>query len=93
MRVISRRAGLFGAAALLLGAAGPGWGAEGARRMELTEFRERLATGAIVVVDVRSAEAWRQGHIPGALSVPLDGIGARVKELQGHGKPIVAYCG
>jgi len=92
MRVISGRGGVLGAAALVLIGAALGWSADDARRMELAEFRERLAAGTIVVVDVRSAQAWRSGHIPGALSVPLDTVGARVKELQGRGKPIVAYC-
>jgi rhodanese-related sulfurtransferase len=45
----------------------------------------------LVVLDVRPAEEYDAGHIPGAVSIPLDELRKRVKELP-KTKQIVAYC-
>ncbi len=63
-----------------------------APRTTLSEFEKLLHSTAIIAVDVRSAESYRQGHIPGALSIPIDSIAAHAEELKKIGKPIVAYC-
>lgn len=45
------------------------------------------------VVDVRTAEEYRDGHVPGALNVPYDQIGARAGVLDvARDAPIVVYC-
>jgi rhodanese-related sulfurtransferase len=51
---------------------------------------ERLADGSAVVLDVRPEEEYQAGHVPGALSVPVDSLEA----LQGlpKDKEVVAYC-
>jgi phage shock protein E len=45
----------------------------------------------LVIVDVRSPEEFRQGHIPGARSLSLDEPGDRFRELPRR-EPIVLYC-
>lgn len=45
----------------------------------------------LVILDVRPREEYEAGHIPGAVSIPLDELKARIKELP-KGKQIVAYC-
>lgn len=62
-------------------------------RMELEECRAALEKGQVVVIDVRNADGYRAGHIPGALLVPLDQVPAQAEKLKSLGKPIVAYCG
>jgi rhodanese-related sulfurtransferase len=52
---------------------------------------ERVARGEVTVLDVRPAEEYRAGHIPGALSVPLDELESRLARLPRH-QEIVAYC-
>jgi len=61
-------------------------------RVTFEQFRKDLAAGRIVAIDVRSVEAYRHGHIPGALSVPESDLEARLPELRAAKKPIVAYC-
>jgi ArsR family transcriptional regulator len=56
-----------------------------------TELVERAARGEVVILDVRPAEEFVAGHIPGALSVPLDQLDAALSRLP-RGAPIVAYC-
>lgn len=45
----------------------------------------------VVVLDVRPQEEYEAGHLPGAVSIPLDELKKRVKELP-KSKQIVAYC-
>src|SRR5215210_546590 len=42
--------------------------------VDATELMERLSNGNVVVLDVRPEEEYRAGHIPGALSVPVDAL-------------------
>jgi rhodanese-related sulfurtransferase/DNA-binding transcriptional ArsR family regulator len=51
----------------------------------------RVRAGDVTVLDVRPAEEYRAGHIPGAISMPLDELQARLGELK-KGREIVAYC-
>ena len=43
------------------------------------------------LVDVRSAEAYAQGHVVGAVHVPYREIAARVGEFD-RSRPVVVYC-
>jgi rhodanese-related sulfurtransferase len=48
---------------------------------------------SLVILDVRTAEEFATGHIPGAINIPVDQIGARLAELEASkGKTIVTYC-
>ncbi|HEV2404052.1 MAG TPA: metalloregulator ArsR/SmtB family transcription factor [Ktedonobacterales bacterium] len=51
----------------------------------------RLAEGDAVVLDVRPALEYQQGHIAGARSIPLNELEARLGELDPE-REIVAYC-
>jgi predicted methyltransferase len=61
-------------------------------RITQEEFRKLLAARAVTVVDVRDAGAFSAGHIPGALSIPLDSIEQAAERLRKAGKPVVTYC-
>jgi rhodanese-related sulfurtransferase len=55
------------------------------------ELATRMAQGEVVVVDVRPASEYRQGHIAQARSIPVDELEARLAELPAA-REIVAYC-
>ena len=55
------------------------------------ELVRRVREGDVIVLDVRPSEEYAAGHIPGAVSVPISELKARLKELP-KGKEIVAYC-
>lgn len=55
------------------------------------ELQRRLRTSSVVLVDVRPHEEYEAGHIPGAVSVPLDELPRRLGELPAR-KEVVAYC-
>jgi len=43
-------------------------------------------------VDVRSADEFAEGHIEGAINIPVDDIAARTAELGDKTQPVVVYC-
>ncbi|MEK7347647.1 MAG: metalloregulator ArsR/SmtB family transcription factor [Candidatus Eisenbacteria bacterium] len=55
------------------------------------DLLKRAEEGTVIVLDVRPPEEYRAGHIPGAISVPVEKLGARLADLP-RGKEIVAYC-
>lgn len=55
------------------------------------DLMRRLDDPRTLVIDVRPAEEYAAGHIPGALSVPLGELKGRIAELPRAGE-IVAYC-
>ena len=44
-----------------------------------------------VIIDVRTHKEYGQGHVPGAVHVPLADVGTKVKKLK-KDKEIVVYC-
>lgn len=52
---------------------------------------ERVQCGEVTVLDVRPIEEYRAGHIPGAVSIPLDQLEERLAELPSD-REVVAYC-
>jgi len=66
-----------------------------APRIPIVEFRQLMTSGKVIVVDVRDAQSYVTGHIPGARSAPLDTLLApkTVDALKtAGGLPIVLYC-
>jgi rhodanese-related sulfurtransferase len=55
------------------------------------ELWRRARDGDVVVLDVRPAEEYAGGHIPGAVSIPLDSLAERLAEIP-DGAEVVAYC-
>lgn len=63
-------------------------------RMEPVSREELLARsrdGLVTVLDVRPADEFALGHVPGAVNIPLSQLGARLAELD-PGQEVVAYC-
>ncbi len=56
------------------------------------ELARRIEAGTVVVLDVRPVEEFEQGHIAGAVSVPIDEIKSWARDEAPKRKQIVAYC-
>jgi rhodanese-related sulfurtransferase len=65
----------------------------GAGTEEVTreELLDRVRAGHATVIDVRPVEEYAAGHIPGAVSIPLEELPERLAELPAD-QEIVAYC-
>jgi rhodanese-related sulfurtransferase len=55
------------------------------------ELIRRVRQGDVTVLDVRPEDEYRAGHIPGALSIPVDQLKKRLAELPKR-RSVVAYC-
>ena len=55
------------------------------------ELLERTRKGLVTVLDVRPADEFASGHLPGAVNIPLSELEARLAQLH-PGHEIVAYC-
>ncbi|MGH9934738.1 MAG: rhodanese-like domain-containing protein [Blastocatellia bacterium] len=56
------------------------------------EFKRLLAARQAVVIDVRPAEEYRQGHIPGAINLPMPQIEAGNYPGLPRDKRLISYC-
>lgn len=82
-------------AAMLALLAAPPAPAGDAATMAPQALAERLAWSdrSLVVLDVRSAEEFAEGHVPGARNVPHTEITARIAELgDARERDVVVYC-
>jgi rhodanese-related sulfurtransferase len=55
------------------------------------QLARRLRDGDIVVLDVRPAAEYAAGHIPGAVSLPIDQLGRPLRGVP-KDQDVVAYC-
>lgn len=60
-------------------------------RIGRPDLQRRMRAGEVVLIDVRPAEEFAAGHIPGAVSIPLKELTARLSEIP-RGQDVVAYC-
>lgn len=65
--------------------------AEASDAVARDELLRRARSGKVVVLDVRPTAEYSAGHIPGAVSVPLEDLEHRLDELPADVE-IVAYC-
>ena len=64
---------------------------ESARRIERDEAIKMVKQKKAVWVDVRAADQYAQGHIPGAINLPLNELPNRWKDLPLK-KLLITYC-
>jgi rhodanese-related sulfurtransferase/DNA-binding transcriptional ArsR family regulator len=66
-------------------------GDDGGQPVTREQLQHLVKTSNITVLDVRPAEEFAAGHIPGAVSIPLDELADRLAELPNDSQ-VVAYC-
>ncbi len=61
---------------------------------DVSDVHAALESGApaFVLLDSRSAEAWAQGHVPGAVHLPGREIPGRAAAELDRSVPVVTYC-
>jgi len=110
MRILDWRSGLraaiLTAAALATASASPVHaqkgeerGMDGAARITQAQFKKLIAAKTVIIVDTRNADAFAQGHIPGAQLLPLEGrmtwpmeFEKFAESLEKTRKTVVTYC-
>jgi rhodanese-related sulfurtransferase/DNA-binding transcriptional ArsR family regulator len=66
-------------------------GQDGATECTNDELRARVEAGDVLVLDVRPVEEYAAGHIPGAVSIPVEELAGRIDELP-EDIEVVVYC-
>jgi rhodanese-related sulfurtransferase/DNA-binding transcriptional ArsR family regulator len=59
--------------------------------VRLEELLERLGSNDVIILDARPLNEYQAGHIAGAISLPVDEIQHRLRQLP-RDKEYVAYC-
>ncbi len=52
----------------------------------------RLVESGARLIDVRTREEFADGHLPGAVNIPVQELDRRMSELEPRDKPVVLYC-
>lgn len=60
-------------------------------RVSVDDLHRRLNDGTTILIDVRSAEDYARGHLPGAVSMPLSDLRRRIDEVPPDAE-VIAYC-
>ncbi len=61
-------------------------------RIPVEELKKLMTENKVVVVDVRSIDAYNSGHIKGSISLPLDKIQSGDFKSLPRDKRIITYC-
>lgn len=61
------------------------------RPVTAEELQQRLTDQDTLILDVRTEQEYAAGHVPGAMSLPLAELSAKLTELPANAE-IIAYC-
>lgn len=49
-------------------------------------------TKGACLMDVRTPQEYRQGHVPGSINIPLDSLSRVQKKVKNRNTPLYVYC-
>ncbi len=61
-------------------------------RISIDELKALMAKNAVLVIDVRTAEEYAKGHIPGAVNINYTEVFQQAEKFKGETRTLVAYC-
>ena len=61
-------------------------------RVSIDELKALMQQDAVLVLDVRNADEFKGGHIPGAVNLNYTRVTAVGRRFKGESRTIVAYC-
>lgn len=65
----------------------------GYRNIDAIQAAELIKQVPVLILDVRTPEEYREGHIHGSVLIPVQELEKRVGEISDHlQKPVLVYC-
>ncbi len=61
-------------------------------KKELSEKARKMVAGGALVLDVRTPDEFKGGHLDGARNIPVQELERRVKEVGDPKTSVVVYC-
>lgn len=61
------------------------------KKKEEVSYKELVKQGA-VILDVRSQEEFKSGHVAGAINIPLDALSSNVTKIGDKKRAIITCC-
>lgn len=55
-------------------------------------YLKELHTNGAMIIDVRTPQEFRSGHIKDAVNIPLQGLSQKISSLKQKKKPVIAVC-
>lgn len=66
---------------------------QGYRNLDAAQAAELIKQEPVLILDVRTPEEYREGHIKGSVLIPVQELEKRVGEISDHfQKPVLVYC-
>lgn len=62
-------------------------------QLAVNDLHARSESGPVRILDVRSPHEWAEGHLPGAIHIPLALLADHAAELAAGAGPIAIHCG
>jgi rhodanese-related sulfurtransferase len=63
------------------------------RNIDAIQAAELIKQEPVLILDVRTPEEYREGHIKGSVLIPVRELEKRAGEISGHlEKPVLVYC-
>lgn len=56
-----------------------------------TDFKQLLQVG-VVIIDVRTPDEFKSGHIKGSINVPLQNLSKELVKIKKLNKPVITCC-
>jgi ArsR family transcriptional regulator len=61
-------------------------------RVSVADLKKAADAGQVLIIDVRDATWYAEGHLPGAINIPLAELEQKLAMVKAAKKPLVAYC-
>jgi rhodanese-related sulfurtransferase/predicted transcriptional regulator len=59
--------------------------------LSIDQLLQKVSEDQVIILDVRPEKEFKAGHIPHALSVPIENLAGKIADLP-EGKEVVVYC-
>jgi phage shock protein E len=60
----------------------------GSKTNSIQEFKEKGA----IIIDVRTVDEFKNGHITGSKNYPLGSLSSKIKDIKKANKPVIVCC-